>query len=53
VPYIDILSFALTLEYLETNLYQVKGKAVRLSREAKTLAKLFGDEEAGDDRSAA
>ena len=43
---IDILNFALTLEYLETDFYQVKGKTVGLSGQAKAYAKQFGDEEA-------
>lgn len=43
---IDILNFALTLEYLETDFYQVKGKTVGLSGEAKSLATMFGAEEA-------
>jgi hypothetical protein len=43
---LDILNFALTLEYLEADFYQVKGKTVGLSGQAKALAKSFGDEEA-------
>jgi hypothetical protein len=42
---VDILNFALTLEYLETAFYE-KGKTVGLSGQAKSLAKSFGDEEA-------
>lgn len=43
---VDILNFALTLEYLETAFYQVKGASVGLSGEAKTLAKSLGEEDA-------
>ena len=43
---VDILNFALTLEYLETDFYNVKGASVGLSGEARTLAQSFGDEEA-------
>jgi hypothetical protein len=42
---VGILNFALTLEYLETDFYQVKGKSVGLTGQAKALATSFGDEE--------
>ncbi|MGH2870182.1 MAG: ferritin-like domain-containing protein [Solirubrobacteraceae bacterium] len=43
---VGILNFALTLEYLETDFYKTKGKSVGLSGQAKSLASMFGDEEA-------
>jgi hypothetical protein len=43
---VDILNFALTLEYLEADFYNVKGKQVGLSGEAKRYATQFGAEEA-------
>jgi Ferritin-like domain len=41
----EILNFALTLEYLEAAFYNVKGKQVGLSGQAKDYAKQFGIEE--------
>lgn len=41
----EILNFALTLEYLEADFYNVKGKQVGLSGQAKSYATLFGEEE--------
>jgi len=43
---VDILNFALTLEYLEAAFYQVTGKQVGLSGLAKHYAQEFGDQEA-------
>lgn len=42
---VEILNFALTLEYLETDFYKVKGKQVGLSGQAKAYATQFGAEE--------
>jgi hypothetical protein len=41
----EILNFALTLEYLEADFYNVKGKQVGLSGQAKAYASQFGAEE--------
>jgi rubrerythrin len=42
---LDILNFALTLEYLETVFYKHKAREVGLSGEAKALAATFAHEE--------
>jgi hypothetical protein len=42
----EILNFALTLEYLEADFYNVKGKTVGLSGQARRYAREFGAEEA-------
>src|SRR5476649_2633903 len=43
---VEILNFALTLEYLEADFYNVKGSSVGLTGTAKSYAKMFGEEEA-------
>jgi hypothetical protein len=43
---VEILNFALTLEYLESAFYNEKGKTVGLSGQAKTYASDFGGQEA-------
>ncbi len=43
---VEILNFALTLEYLEADFYNVKGKQVGLSGQARRYAREFGAEEA-------
>ena len=43
---VEILNFALTLEYLEADFYNVKGREVGLSGEARKYARQFGAEEA-------
>ncbi|MDQ3758604.1 MAG: ferritin-like domain-containing protein, partial [Actinomycetota bacterium] len=43
---IEILNFALTLEFLEAAFYEQAQKEVKLSSEVADLAKLLGDHEA-------
>ena len=43
---VEILNFALTLEYLESAFYNEKGKTVGLTGTAKSYAKTFGEQEA-------
>jgi|HubBroStandDraft_6_1064221.scaffolds.fasta_scaffold12794_2 hypothetical protein len=42
---VEILNFALTLEYLESYFYNVKGKEIALSGAAKSYATMFGEQE--------
>ncbi len=42
---VDILNFALTLEYLETAFYTVKAKSLKLSGPTRAIAAEFGDQE--------
>ena len=41
----EILNFALTLEYLESDFYNVKGRQVGLSGQARRYARMFGEQE--------
>lgn len=43
---VEILNFALTLEYLEHTFYTVKGKEVSLTGRARSYASMFGEQEA-------
>jgi len=43
---VEILNFALTLEYLESDFYNVKGKQVGLMGAARSYARMFGEQEA-------
>ncbi len=43
---VEILNFALTLEYLESDFYNVKGKEVGLTGAARSYARMFGEQEA-------
>jgi hypothetical protein len=42
---VEILNFALTLEYLESYFYNVKGREIALSGAAKSYATMFGEQE--------
>jgi hypothetical protein len=42
---LEILNFALTLEYLESDFYNVKGRQVGLTGAARSYASMFGEQE--------